>query len=91
MISARRAGTTATLDQLNKYFLVSEMPIISPRYWNMVYGWTPEDVKQDLEGLQTLRILGKNMAWFLKMEEISKKSGLHIPQSEESIYTNFIK
>ena len=91
MISARRAGTTATLDQLNKYFLVSEMPIISSRYWNMVHGWTPEDVKQDLEGLQTLRILGKNMAWFLKMEEISKKSGLHIPQSEESIYTNFIK
>ena len=59
VISARRAGTTATFDQLNKYFTISEMPIISSRYWNMVHGARPEDVRKDLEGLQTMRILGK--------------------------------
>lgn len=91
VISARRAGTTATLDQINKYLLVSEMPVIASRYWNMVHGWMPEDVKQDLEGLQTMRILGKNMSWFLKMKELSLKYGLQMPDTEEYVYTNFIK
>ena len=91
IISARRAGTTATLDQLNKYFLVSEMPIISSRYWNMVHGWTPEDVKKDEEGLQTMRILGTNMAWFLEMKEFYTKSNNDLPNMENYIYTNFIK
>ena len=91
VISARRAGTTATLDQINKYLLVSEMPVIVSRYWNMVHGWMPEDVKQDLEGLQTMRILGKNMSWFLKMKELSLKYGLQMPETEEYVYTNFIK
>ena len=90
VVSARRAGTTATMDQLNKYFLISEMPVISSRYWNMVHGWTPEDVKQDLEGLQTMRIIGKNMAWFLKMKELSIKSGLPMPEKENYVVTNFI-
>ena len=67
------------------------MPVIASRYWNMVHGWTPDDVKQDLEELQTMRILGKNMAWFLKMKEASEKSGLNPPTAEEYIYTNFIK
>ncbi len=91
VVSARRAGTTAALDQLNKYFLITEMPVISSRYWNMVHGWTPEDVKQDLEGLQIMRILGKNMAWFLKMKELALKSGLQPPEKENYITTNFIK
>lgn len=91
VISARRAGTTATLDQLNKYFLDSEMPIISSRYWNMVHGWTPDDVKQDLEGLQTMRILGKNMAWFLHMKELFLNSNHKLPDAEDYIYTNFIR
>ena len=67
------------------------MPVIGSRYWNMVHGWTPDDVKKDLEGLQTMRILGKNVAWFLKMKEVSEKSGLNPPPAEEYIYTNFIR
>lgn len=91
VISARRAGTTATLDRLNKYFLVSEMPIISSRYWNMVHGWTSEDVRKDEEGLQTMRILGTNMAWFLEMKEFYMKSNHNLPNMENYIFTNFIK
>lgn len=89
--SARRAGTTATLDQLNKYFTITQMPIISGRYWNMVHGQTPEDVKQDLEGLQNMRILARNMAYYLKCIEAGKKAGISLPEKEEVIYTNFVR
>jgi Multimeric flavodoxin WrbA len=91
VISARRAGTTATLDQLNKYFTISEMPIISSRYWNMVHGAKPEDVKKDLEGLQTMRVLARNMAWFLKCKEAGMKAGVQLPVKEDMIFTNFIR
>lgn len=91
VVSARRAGTTATFDQLNKYFTISEMPVISSRYWNMVHGHTPEDVKKDLEGMQTMRILGRNMAWFLKCKEAGAKAGVPFPEREETIITNFIR
>lgn len=91
VVSARRAGTTAALDQINKYFTISEMPIIASRYWNMVHGATPEDVKNDLEGLQIMRVLGKNMAWFLKCKEAGSKSGVPFPEREERVYTNFIR
>ena len=91
VLSARRAGTTATLDQLNKYFTISEMPIVSSRYWNMVHGAKPEDVKKDLEGLQTMRVLARNMAWFLKCKEAGIKAGVPFPMKEESIFTNFIR
>lgn len=91
VVSARRAGTTATFDQINKYFTISEMPIIASRYWNMVHGATPEDVKKDLEGLQTMRILGRNMAWFLKCKEAGIKAGVTFPEREENIFTNFIR
>ncbi len=91
VINARRAGTTATWDQLNKYFGLMQMPIISSRYWNMTHGFTPEDVKQDIEGLQTMRILGRNMAFFLKCKEIALNNGLQLPEPEENIYTNFIR
>ncbi|VBB08620.1 nadph-dependent fmn reductase [Lucifera butyrica] len=91
VVSARRAGTTATLDQLNRYFAISEMPVISSRYWNMVHGATPEDVKKDLEGLQTMRVLARNMAWFLKCREAGMKAGVPFPVREENIYTNFIR
>ena len=64
VISARRAGTTATWDQVNKYFGLMQMPIITSRYWNMVHGTTPQEVMQDHEGLATLRTLGHNMAYF---------------------------
>jgi multimeric flavodoxin WrbA len=91
VVSARRAGTTATFDQLNKYFTISEMPVISSRYWNMVHGAVPAEVKQDLEGLQTMRVLARNMAWFLKCKEAGMKAGVPFPEKEENIYTNFMR
>ena len=89
--SARRAGTTATLDQLNKYFTITQMPIISGRYWNMVHGSNPDEVKQDLEGMQNMRILARNMAWHLKCQQAAKEAGVEMPKTEETIWTNFIR
>lgn len=91
IVSCRRAGSTATLDQLNKYFLINQMPIISGRYWNMVHGSTPQEVQQDLEGMQNMRIVGKNLAWHLKCKEAAKLAGILPPEAEETIYTNFIR
>ena len=91
IVSARRAGTTATFDQLNKYFAMNQMPIISSRYWNMVHGGTPEEVRKDEEGMQIMRILGKNMAYFLKCQEAAKKAGITMPSAEEITFTNFIR
>jgi len=67
------------------------MPIISTRYWNMVHGNKPEEVLKDEEGMQTMRILGKNMAYFLKCIEAGKKNGIEKPEKETTIFTNFIK
>ncbi len=91
VVSARRAGTTAAFDQLNKYFTLAEMPVISSKYWNMVHGSTPDDVKKDLEGLQIMRTLGRNMAWFLKCKEAGVKAGVPFPEKEDNISTNFIR
>jgi multimeric flavodoxin WrbA len=91
VVSARRGGNTATLDQINKYFTMSNMPIVSSQYWNMVHGNTPEEVQQDLEGMQTLRTLGNNMAWLLKSIEAGKAAGLPLPKKEEPVMTNFIR
>ena len=88
--SARRSGTTATLDQLNKYFTITQMPIISGRYWNMVHGHTPEDVRKDEEGLQNMRFVARNLAWHLKCQEAGKKAGFEPPAQENVIHTNFI-
>lgn len=89
--SARRAGTTAALDQLNKYFMISQMPVVSSQYWNMVHGNCPEDVKKDEEGLQIMRVLGRNMAWMLKSIEAGKAAGIEVPEVEEERRTNFIR
>ena len=90
--SARRAGTTATLDQLNKYFMISQMPLVSSQYWNIVHGGCPEDVKKDEEGLQIMRVLGRNMAWLLQSIEAGKASGIAVPDMEkEKKRTNFIR
>lgn len=90
VVSCRRAGNTATFDELNKYFTISGMPIVSSQYWNMVHGHCAEDVKKDLEGLQTMRTLGKNMAFLMKCIQMGKeKYGL--PEKEEHIFTNFIR
>ncbi len=92
VISARRAGTTATYDQLNKYFGITQMPIISSRYWNMVHGGNPEEVKKDKEGMQIMRMLGRNMAYYLKCIEAGKEKGINLPKQEEKInFTNFIR
>ena len=91
IVSARRSGTTAALDQLNKYMTISEMPVISGRYWNMVHGHTPDEVKQDLEGMQNMRILARNMAWHLKCMEAGRNAGVPMPKEEEIVYTNFIR
>lgn len=88
--SARRAGTTATFDQLNKYFTINNMPVVSSQYWNMVHGHTQEEVEKDLEGLQTMRVLGRNMAWILKCIEIGKENNILRPEPEARIATNFI-
>lgn len=89
--SARRAGTTATLDQLNKYFTISNMPLVGSQYWNMVHGSKPEDVLQDAEGMQTLRQLARNMAWLLKSIQAGRAAGLALPAQEERVRTNFIR
>lgn len=91
VVSARRAGTTAAFDQLNKYFTICQMPVISSSYWNMVHGKTPEDVRQDLEGLQVMRNLGRNMAWFLRCKEAAAQNGVPLPEREEQIFTHFIR
>ena len=90
-MSCRRGGATAALDQLNKYFTINNMPVVSSQYWNMVHGNTPEEVLQDLEGLQTMRALGRNMAWLLKSIQAGKKAGVALPETEERIWTNFIR
>lgn len=79
VVSARRAGTTAALDQINKFFLWGHMPVISSRYWNMVHGQTPEQVLADAEGIRNLRMLAKNMTWFLRCKEAGERAGVPLP------------
>ena len=90
VVSARRGGTTAAFDRLNKYFTISEMPVASSRYWNMVHGHTPEDVMKDEEGCQIMRILGRNMAFLIRAIAAEReRNGL--PEKEVVRYTNFIR
>lgn len=91
VVSARRGGTAASFDVLNKYFTICQMPIVSSTYWNMVYGASPEDVRQDLEGLQTMRNLGRNMAYLIKCIDAGKKAGIQPPATESQFRTNFIR
>ena len=91
IVSCRRGGSTAAFEQLNKYFTISNMPVVSSQYWNMVHGNTPEEVKQDLEGMQTMRTLGKNMAWLLKSIQAGKEAGVSLPAKEPRAVTNFIR
>ena len=86
VVSCRRGGSTASFDRLNKYFTISNMPVVASKYWNMVHGNSPEEVKQDLEGLHTMRTLARNMAWLLKSIE-----GNDLPEQEEKVFTNFIR
>ena len=91
IVSARRAGTTATLDVIHKYFLYNQMPIVSSRYWSMAFGNTPEEMVQDEEGTQIMETLGRNMAWIVKSIAAGKEAGVKQPVSEPRIPTNFIR
>ena len=89
--SARRAGTTASLDALTKHLTIAQMPVVSSTYWNMVHGSNPDQVKQDEEGLQTMRNLALNMAWLLKCIKAGESAGINKPKTEKKVYTNFIR
>lgn len=91
IVSCRRGGASSAFDRLNKYFSISNMPVVSSQYWNQVHGNTPEEVKQDLEGLQTMRTLGENMAWLIKSKYASSNAGIPTPTYETMIATNFIR
>lgn len=91
VVSCRRGGASAAFDQLNKYALISNMYVVGSSYWNQIHGNTKEEAMQDLEGLQTMRNLGKNMAYLLKCMEIAKRSGMDKPVYEKRINTNFIR
>ena len=88
---ARRGGTSASFDVLNKYFGISQMPVVGSTYWNSVHGRTPGEASQDAEGLQTMRNLAKNMAWMLKCFALGRKNGVSLPDTETGIRTNFIR
>ena len=89
--SARRGGTTASLDALAKYFTIAQMPLVASTYWNMVHGNTPEQVKEDKEGLQTMRNIAHNMAWLIKSIEAGKQNSVPSPKNEYGEKTNFIR
>ena len=91
VVSARRAGTTAALDVLNKYITYAQQPVVTSRYWNMVHGANPSDVLQDEEGIQIMKTIGRNMAWILKSIEAGKSAGVPQPQAEKKVWTNFIR
>lgn len=91
IVSARRAGTTASIEAITKHFTINKMPVVSSNYWNMVHGNTPNEVKQDLEGMQIMRVLGENMAWLLKCIQSGKNLGINPPNTEDKIYTNFVR
>lgn len=90
VVSCRRAGASTTFDVINKYFTINNMPIVSANYWNEIHGNTAEEAAQDEEGLQTMRILGNNMAWLLRCLQLGKEAGVE-PVKERKIMTNFIR
>ncbi|MDE5559501.1 MAG: flavodoxin family protein [Bacteroidales bacterium] len=88
VLSSRRAGSTSAFDEINKYFTISAMPIVSSTYWNEVHGFTAADVEADLEGLQTMRNLGQNMAFMIKAIALAKQTA-GLPAQERGVFTNF--
>ncbi|MFP5528156.1 flavodoxin family protein [Peptococcus simiae] len=91
VVCCRRGGATASFDRLNKFYTISNMPIIASQYWNMVHGLVREDMEADVEGLQTMRVLGQNMAWILNCLAAGEKVGHGRPQIEDKIFTNFVR
>lgn len=91
VVSCRRGGASATFEQLNQFFTIANMPVVSSQYWNSVHGFTPDDVQRDREGLQTMRTLGENMAWLLKGMEAARRQGIAQPEYEPQLRTHFIQ
>lgn len=91
VVSCRRGGATAAFDRLNKYFTISNMHVAGSQYWNQIHGKTPAQAVKDLEGLQTMRTLGQNMAWLIKSIEAGEAAGLAAPEYEKTQITNFIR
>ena len=91
VVSCRRGGASAAFEQINKYFGMNNMPVVTSIYWNQVHGNTPDEVRQDVEGLQTMRYLARNMAWMLRCFEAGKAAGVPLPEAEPVIRTNFIR
>ena len=88
VVVCRRGGASSAFDRLNKYFTILNMPVVSSQYWNMAYGHTPGQVEQDEEGMQTMRTLGRNMAWMLKRLNLQEEGR---PDLEPQLRTNFIR
>ena len=88
VVVCRRGGASSAFDRLNKYFTLLNMPVVSSQYWNMAYGHTPGQVEQDEEGMQTMRTLGRNMAWMLKRLNLKEEGR---PDLEPQLRTNFIR
>ena len=91
VVSCRRGGASAAFDRLNKYFTINSMPVVSSQYWNQVHGFTPDDVRKDEEGMQTMRTLGRNMAWLLKCIQAGREKGVEFPEAEPRVSTHFIR
>lgn len=90
VVSCRRGGNSASFERLNQYFLMNNMYIVGSSYWNMIHGSRAEDAKLDAEGLQTMRNLALNIAYFLRMQNAAEKAGVLRPKREEPIMTNFM-
>ena len=90
VVSARRSGCTATFDELNKFFTLSNMPIASSQYWNNIYGWEPGEGQVDDEGRQVMRVLARNMVFLMKSIALGKEQ-LGLPETEERVWTNFTR
>lgn len=88
---ARRGGTTAAIDDLNKYFTINQMPVVSSTYWNMVHGHHGSEIKEDLEGLQTMRFIATNMAWLLRCIKAGEEKGINPPENKKEFVTSFIR
>ena len=89
VVSCRRGGATASFERLNQFFLMNNMHVVGSQYWNQVHGFTAEDVRRDAEGLQTMRVLGQNMAWLLKSIEAGRQAGVEPPVYEPHVFTHF--
>ena len=91
IVSCRRGGASAAFEIINKYFMMTNMPVVTSQYWNQVHGNTPEEVLRDEEGLQTIRVLAQNMTWLLRSIEAGKAAGVEYPEYEPKLRTNFIR